>query len=112
MKFFLLEKVREFLVNGVAIKDQGEVFLDSNELISFVTKTGKKYDFIAKDWGFYASPSLNDRLVKEGFKSALVKNDHGQIYLMAVDIDKIDIFYNYIKSDHKIIMWLDAPNNE
>lgn len=110
MKIKLLDGVREFVVKGVTIKDQGKVYLNDNELLSFVTKTGKEYDFVAKDWGFYASPSLNSRLVKEGFKSALVRNNSGQIYLMIVDKDKIDEFNEYIQSDQKVVAWLDENN--
>ena len=38
MKIKLLDGVREFVVKGVTIKDQGKVYLNDNELLSFVTK--------------------------------------------------------------------------
>ncbi len=110
MKLDLLDKAREFVVDGITIKDQGKIYLNNDELVSFVTKTGREYDFVAKNWGFYASPSLNSRLVKEGFKSALVKNGNGQIYLMIVDKDKIDEFNEYIQGDQKVVVWLDENN--
>jgi hypothetical protein len=37
------------------------------------TDDGKEYDVAKKDWGFYATPSMNGRLKKFGFKTAIVK---------------------------------------
>ena len=110
MKLKLLDKVREFVVKGVTIKDQGKIYLDENELVSFVTKSGKEYDFVAKEWGFYASPSLNDRLVREGFRSAIVMNKNNQIYLMVIEEERIDDFERYINEnthEQKVISWLE-----
>lgn len=50
-----LEKIpREFTVNGVRIKDHGKIFLDADEMVSFVTSSGAEFDFTRKAWGFYA----------------------------------------------------------
>jgi len=46
----------------------------------------------AKDWGFYATPSINGRLQQFGFKTALVENPQGRIYVMVVEEEKIELF--------------------
>jgi hypothetical protein len=100
---------RVFEVKGVKIKDFGKIYLDDNEMVSFVTKSNRECDFTAKDWGFYLGPSLNSRLQKEGFKVALVLNEKGQLYINAVEKDKIKLFEEYLKEnqDSRVICWLD-----
>jgi hypothetical protein len=100
---------RKFQVNDIEIKDFGKINLDENEMISFKTNSNKEYDFISKEWGFYATSSINGRLKKEGFKTALVVNEFNKIYIMIVEVDKIDEFKIYLKDnqDNKIICWLD-----
>ena len=114
LKFDLLDKARVFSVKGHEIKDLGKILLDSNELITFKTSSGKNFDFVAKEWGFYATPSMNDRLKKEGFKTALVVNEIDQLFIMAVEEDKLDIFNEYLKKnqDNKVICWLDNFYNK
>jgi len=114
LKFDLLDKARVFSVKGHEIKDLGKILLDTNELITFKTSSGKNFDFVAKEWGFYATPSMNDRLKKEGFKTALVVNEIDQLFIMAVEEDKLDIFSEYLKKnqDNKVICWLDNFYNK
>ena len=42
--------------------------LDNNDLITFLTKDNKEWDVVKKNWGFYATPSINDRLFNQGFR--------------------------------------------
>jgi len=114
LKLDLLDKARVFSVKGHEIKDLGKILLDRNELITFKTPSGKNFDFVAKEWGFYSTPSMNDRLKKEGFKTALVVNEIDQLFIMAVEEDKLDIFNEYLKNnqDNKVICWLDNFYNK
>lgn len=100
---------REFAIKGVTIKDWGKIYLEDNEMVSFKNVSGKECDFTAKNWGFYATPSVNGRLKNNGFKTALVVNETNQIYIMVVDCNKIDEFKNYLKNgqNNKIICWMD-----
>lgn len=109
MKANLKDEPRVFSVKGHTIKDFGKIILGQNEMISFQTNSGKEFDFTAKEWGFYATPSLNSRLKNEGFKTALVVNESNQVYVMAVEKDKMDLFKSYLKEnqDNRIICWLD-----
>ena len=101
---------REFIVgernNKLKIKHVANVNLNNNEQITFLFKKSE-YDFVKKNWGFYATPSINRRLVKEGFLSALVTNKKKMVYLMVIHKSKIIAFKKYCK-DHnqKIVKWL------
>ena len=111
MKFKPEEPPRTFNVgrNGqIEIKDCGKIVLDPDEQITFVTPDGREHDFAAKSWGFYATPSVNGRLVAQGFKTALVRNAHGRYYVMVVDRARMDDFEEYVRTDQQqIIEWLD-----
>jgi len=92
----------------VTLKDCGTVSLDPDEQITFISDDGKEYDIVRKDWGYYGTPSVNGRLKKFGFKTALVKNENEMIYVMIVEKDKIEQFNKYIsKSKQEVIQWLD-----
>jgi len=107
VKIKTLKKPRLFTVNDMSIKDYGKIQLNKNEMISFITKSKREYDFTAKDWGFYVTPSINGRLKKEGFKIALVKNNTGKFFIMAVENNKKILFKKYCSNDMlKIIKWM------
>lgn len=110
MKTDLKNQPRMFDAAGIEMHDYGKIFLDDDEMVTFVTKSGRELDFSAKNWGFYLGTSLNGRLKREGFKTALVMNvEHDKIFVMSVEEDKIDIFKQYLSShlDQKILCWLD-----
>jgi hypothetical protein len=91
----------------IVIKDCGILELNDDEQITFIKDANKKYDFTAKEWGFYVTPSINRRLLNEGFKTALVKNNFGDIFIMVVEIEKIDKFSNYCNENSLTILnWL------
>lgn len=99
---------RIFTVNEASIKDYGKIILDPDEMISFITVSGKELDITAKEWGFYATPSINSRLRKQGFKTALVENKHGRIYVMVVDMDRLNLFDEYCRKEGQFVReWLD-----
>ena len=107
MKTKFLKKPRLFIAANITIRDYGKIQLDEDEMISFITKSKKEYDFTAKDWGFYITPSINSRLKKEGFKIALVKNKLNKTYIMAIDKEKLKIFKRDLKNQKKkVLKWL------
>ena len=111
MKFNEENPAREFkvgLLKQITIKDCGDIQLDDDEQVTFVTNDGKEYDVARKKWGYYATPSINGRLKRFGFKTALVKNTHGMFYIMLVDSNKVREFQNYLKEEKQSIeQWLD-----
>lgn len=93
---------------GIAISDCGDVQLAPDEQVTLVTEAGKRMDVAAKDFGFYATPSVNGRLKSEGFKTALVRNGRGQVYVMVVDTDRMDAFARYCEAERQTVLeWLD-----
>jgi|GEM_PF-288153 len=111
MRIELKKTPRKFQVGQdkqITISDCGNIYLDPDEQVTFMTPTGKEYDFAAKSWGFYATPSVNSRLVNQGFKTALVKNSIGQCYIMVVDPIHMDEFKKYIREEkNEVVEWLD-----
>ena len=114
MKFYSKDPPRTFKVgkpeNKIVISDFGDLVLSPNEQITLVSENGKRHDFAAKDWGFYSTPSINGRLKDEGFKTALVENLKGQVYV-TVDIEKMNLFKKYCVDEKQTILeWLDEEN--
>ncbi len=111
MRFERTDPVRVFQVGldqQISISDCGRIYLEPDEQVTFVTQAGKEHDFVAKNWGFYATPSINGRLADQGFKTALVKDSFGKYYIMVADPDEMTDFKTYLKIErHEIAEWLD-----
>ncbi len=83
--------------------------LQPNEQLTFVTEQGAEYDLARKDWGFYATPSLNSRLLNFGLRGVLVKNCLGRYFLMLVERGKEALFDDYLKVEVlELICWMDT----
>ena len=94
--------------SGIAISDCGDVHLAADEQVTMVTASGRRMDVAAKDFGFYATPSVNGRLKREGFKTALVRNTAGQVYVMVVEQERMDRFDAYCAAGNQTVLeWLD-----
>jgi hypothetical protein len=111
MKIEKREPPRVFRVgegNKIEISDCARIYLEPDEQVTFVTKSGKEHDFVAKSWGFYATPSVNARLVNQGFKTALVKNQLGRYFIMVVEADLLPDFDAYLEAEkNEVVEWLD-----
>ena len=88
------------LFKKIKFNDVGKIFLKKNELVSFVTENNSEHDVIRKDWGFYATQSVNSRL-KKNFKTALVVNPQQKIFIMLVEKKFINKFKNILKIKSK-----------
>ena len=107
------KKVRKFKVgkNNITIKEVAKILLNDDEQVTFVNKK-TEYDVVRKNWGYYATPSINKRLKSKGFKTALVINENKQIYIMLVEKEKIKLFNKYCKEEkQKKLLWLDESKN-
>lgn len=95
----------------INLRDMGFIELENDEQITFTTASGKTNDIVKKEWGFYLGNSLNWNLKKQGFKTALVSSSFSgeeRIYINLVEIEKVDIFNDYLeKYQARIIQWLD-----
>lgn len=110
MKLKIRKKPRQFSVgknNKIKINDFGKIYLENNEQLTFITENNSKYDVTRKNWGFYATQSVNSRL-KKNFKTALAHNASNKIYVMLVEKKFLKEFKKYcVKENQKIICWLD-----
>ena len=103
-------KNRKFKVNDIEITHISDIELNDDEMITF-KKENKEYDFVAKEWGYYATPSINGRLKSFGYKTALVKNSYDKLFINVVEVEKMDKFLEYLKKENsKVLEWLDENN--
>ncbi|MBZ0265984.1 hypothetical protein K8I28_15100 [bacterium] len=109
MNFLPKKPPRKFKpTSTLEISDCGTVTLDHDEQVTFTTESGSEWDVIRKDWGYYATPSINGRLSKMGLKAALVKNSFNKYYILLCEPSKIAEFRNYLESEQmELVLWLD-----
>lgn len=109
MKHNFKKKPRVYTVGknkDISISDLGKIQLKPNEQITFVTENKNEYDFCRKNWGYYATPSINSRLKNENFVTALVSNEINRIFIMVVEKSMIKEFKAYLKSENQsIVAW-------
>ena len=110
MKVYKKLPPRKFMVskkNNIVLKDLRKIFLNNNENLSITGKNKKIYEICRKDWGYYATPSINFRLKKNGFKTALIQQDK-KFFVVIVDKSKMKSFNYYRKiENYKLVKWLD-----
>lgn len=95
----------------VRMKDCGDVKLEPNEQLTFTTELGAEYDVARKEWGFYATPSLNGRLISFGLRTVLVKNFLNKFYILLVEKGSEHAFYKYLNLEElEIVSWLDTDS--
>ncbi len=111
MKFEPRTPPREFKVGptkAITLKDCGSMALEPDEQITFVAAEDAEFDVARKDWGFYATPSLNGRLKRFGWRSALVKSPGSLFYVLLVEPGKRDAFNRYVAAEGQtLVAWLD-----
>ena len=98
--------------HSVSIKHAADIQLESNEQVTFLTESGTEFDVVKKEWGYYATPSMNTRLREHGLRAALVSNQHAQLYLLLVEFGCESEFLAYLSSEkHRLLIWLDSDSN-
>jgi hypothetical protein len=107
---------RVFEVGGrrspIRLKDCARIELSPDEQVTFVTESGAEYDVARKSWGFYATPSLNARLVQQKLRAVLVRNPEGRFYVWLVERGKEAAFEAYLKEEtHVVVRWLDNDHD-
>lgn len=107
MKIEEIVPPRDYYANSVKISHCANIELNPDELVTFVTPSGKQYDVMKKKWGFFATPSLNNRLKKFGFKTVLITDSTEKKFICLVEEGKEEEFLNYLEKDRgKIVYWL------
>jgi len=92
------------------MKDCGRIELEQDEQLTFVTPAGAEYDVSRKEWGFYATPSLNGRLEQFGLRAVLIRNrGTARYFLLLVESGKEVLFDAYCQQENlAIVAWLDC----
>jgi hypothetical protein len=113
VKFSLREPPRKFEVgNAVRLRmsDCGSIALEPDEQVTLTTPAGGEYDVARKDWGFYATPSLNGRLLDFGLRAVLIRNVvTGRYFVLLVEHGCETAFEAYMRQESlEVIAWLDS----
>ncbi len=113
MKFAPKVPPRRFQVGNAAkfdMKDCGELMLGADEQVTLKTERGGEYDVARKDWGFYATPSLNGRLEQFGLRGVLIRNiGTGRYFVLLVEQGEEKKFDTYVVQEGlEVIAWLDT----
>jgi hypothetical protein len=116
MKITRLNPPRQFDVGAppqITLNDCGSIELDPDEQITFLTDKKDQYDIVKKEWGFYATPSLNGRLPSFSIKPFLVKNlDSGRFFILLLEKGKDSIFEEYCRKENiAVLAELDDQND-
>jgi hypothetical protein len=113
VKFDARTPPRRFSVGNAVkfeMRDCGSLHLEPDEQVTFVTEAGGEFDVARKDWGFYATPSLNGRLEGFGLRAVLIRNRMTDRYfVLLVERGKESSFNDYLAQEHcEVVAWLDT----
>jgi hypothetical protein len=110
MRFDPRQPPRAFRIGDVEMRDCATLALDADEQVTFVTANGAEYDVARKDWGFYATPSLDGRLAGFGLRAVLVRSEAtGRRFLLLVETGREESFDRYLAAEKlRIVCWLDS----
>jgi hypothetical protein len=111
------EPPRAFAVGrrGGRLAHVADVWLSDDEVLTLRTDSGTELDVTRKDWGYYATPSLNRRLAEHGLRAALCAGvprddqDADRMYVMLVEAGREDAFAAYLEAEEmRVLAWLDT----
>lgn len=113
MKFTPNDPPRLFTVGNAVrfeMRDCGSIDMQPDEQVTFVTPVGGEYDVARKDWGYYATPSLNGRLPQFGLRAVLVRNRlTDRYFVLLVERGHETAFDEYLAQEScDIVSWLDS----
>ena len=94
-------------INNIKLNEVAKISLKQNEMVTFFN--GKiEYDIVKKNWGYYATPSINSRLLKFGFKTCIIKSKvTNNSFIILVEKNKKKQFNKYLKDEKCIVVkWL------
>ena len=115
MKFTPQQPPRAFQVGPtgqITLLDYGKIRLEPNEQVTFTLPEGGEYDVVRKEWGFYATPSLNGRLEQYGLRGVLIKNRAtGKFFVLLVEKGKEKQFDDYCRQENlAVVAWMDTSS--
>ena len=115
MDFKIITPPRNFEVghrdHTIKLSHVMNLTLAPDEQVTLITERGGELDICRKDWGYYATPSLNGRLKEFGYKCCLVDSG-GKKFIHIVEEDNLECYHEYLAEHNiKIVAWLDEDSN-
>ena len=107
MKIIKKNRIFKVGINNITLNEVAKISLKSNEMLTFVN--GKvEYDIVKKNWGYYATPSINSRLLKFSLKTCIIKSKvTNNSFIILVQKNKKKEFNKYLKNESCIVVkWL------
>ncbi|HEX4450474.1 MAG TPA: class I SAM-dependent methyltransferase [Kofleriaceae bacterium] len=115
MKLRVIEPPRIFETGRgapIAIADCARIELSPDEQVTFVTPAGAEYDVTRKAWGFYATPSLNGRLLNFNLRAAIARGPAAKYYVFLVERGHESAFEAYLAAEQNtLVRWLDNDDD-
>ena len=101
MRVILNDPPRTFMVGNagptIAMKDCGKIRLQADEQVTLITEHEGEYDVARKEWGFYATPSLNARLAEFALHAALVRNPKDRYFILLCEEGKEQSWFHGLR---------------
>ena len=100
--------------NGeIEITHSADIFLEHDEQITIKTDSGTEFDIVRKGFGYYATPSLNNRLVNFHLKAAIVRGRRsGRAYILMCEVGKEEEMQSYCDwDDLRIVCWISSDSD-
>jgi SAM-dependent methyltransferase len=92
----------------IEIRDVAHIALEPDEQVTFTTPAGCEYDVTRKSWGFYATPSLNGRLLNFNLRAAIARGPAAKYYVFLVERGREPDFERYLAAEQNtLVRWLD-----
>ena len=110
MKYSVINPPRAFSVgtdDSIELRDCMHIELESDEQVTFFNET-TEYDVVKKSWGFYATPSMNGRLIRHNLLTALLRNPNTEMcFICLVKNDQVKDYQKYLADEElEHICWL------
>ncbi len=103
---------REYRVGrdqAICIKDCAHIELGDDEQITLTTQSGTEFDILRKSWGYFATPSLNGRLLDFRLHAVMIRSPQEKFYLVLVEEAKRQEFLDYIAFENlEVAAWMDS----
>ncbi|MDQ3336706.1 MAG: class I SAM-dependent methyltransferase [Myxococcota bacterium] len=94
--------------NPITMTDCAHIELAPDEQVTFTTPSGGEYDVARKSWGFYATPSLNARLLDHKLRGVLVRGPAAKYYVLLVERGREEELARYLAAEQCVVArWLD-----
>jgi hypothetical protein len=109
MRLEPINPAREFRVGRITLRHALNLELDPDEQVTLTTPSGTEYDIVRKSWGYYATTSLNRRLVAHGLRAALCANSDRRLALLLVEDGHEPEFEQYLaEQEMRVLALLDS----